>query len=212
MIFPQTAEKLSRSNRLLEMLRRWQGDPLGYEALLDAVVNEGRSVTFVLQSEMTQPGLSMDKWYEAEQAKMRLPENSALPWLNEARRLSTHQEPLGVGTAIEAKFRNPPILNPGEKFGVTPKGEMFYEQFEKDGTLRRTIVQQSDMDVKMYRTISNPSPPKRIPFDGVDFTGKDAVTIVAAYLDYIGKLVERAEAEAVKQVLRLKFGDRTDER
>jgi hypothetical protein len=207
MIFPQTAEKLSRSNRLLEMLRQWQGDPLGFEALLDAVVSEGRSVTFVLQAEMAQPGLSMAKWYEAEQTKMRLPENCALTWLNEAQRLSTHQEPLGIGTAIEAKFRNPPTLSPGEKFGVTPTGEMFYEQFEKDGTLRRTIVQHSDMDVKLYRTITNPTPPTRILFDGVDFSGKDAVTIVSAYLDYLAKLVERAEAEAVKQVLRLKFGD-----
>ena len=117
-----------------------------------------------------------------------------------------HQEPLGVGHGFEAKLRNPPTLNPGERFGFTPKGEMFYEQFDKDGNLARTVVPQSDLEVRFYRIIANPMPPTPLLLNGVEFSGKDAVAIVSAYLGYLHELVERAEAEALKQVLALKFG------
>jgi hypothetical protein len=205
MIFPQTSEKLARSYRLLDMLRESRADSGAFEALLDAVVIEGRAVTFVLQAELSQPGLAMADWYEAEQAKMRRPENNALPWLHEARTLSTHQVPLGVGHGIEVKPRNPPMLSPGEKFGITANGEMFFEQYDKDGNLVRTVVPKSDLDVRYYRIITNPTPPKQLLLNGLDFSGQDAVTIVSAYLDYLSELVQRAESEALRQVLHNKF-------
>jgi len=102
------------------MLLAARTDPSALDALLDAVVNVGRSVTFVLQSEMLQPGPAMGGWHEADQARMRRPANSLLPWLHKARTLSTHQEPLGIGHGPEAKIRDPTMLSLGEEYSLSP--------------------------------------------------------------------------------------------
>ncbi len=197
MRFPLATEKLVHAERLLEILPGKQADHSAFDALLNACIDAARSVTFILKKEIDDTLPTLAPWYLSKQVEMALPKNNALPWLNEARRLTTHEQPIRVGTVTRTGGIYIDKIMPGEAYVQTPRGE--WRRMKTDGDGKEVWSHASEFDAQVQSThfIVDPPPPKPLMLDGKDLWGKDAVQVLTYYLRFLRSLLEEAEIQFI---------------
>jgi hypothetical protein len=195
--FPDTRLKLDRAKRLIALLTEAQQQPDDFDALLDACVGSLREVTWILKKEASSlPPCFLNEWYAYEEALMRSPNNSALPWLRDLRNRLTKERPTPVRTRTHIKRIHIEKVDPGKAFAISGRGEPVWITRNPGGKEVRAHASEFDSQVVMRHFLLDSQPPRPLTIDGIDLTGADALTIVRAYADYLSKLVDRAESHA----------------
>jgi hypothetical protein len=195
MRFPLAAEKLAHAQELLGMLQGKTANHSAFDALVNATLDAARSVTFVLQAELSGPAAGLFDWYEAKRTEMSLPRNNALPWLNESRVLTTHRRPLGMATESAG---GPLVMRvpSGRRFVVTARGEPRWIELDTNGKeISSSHATEYDGKIQYKHFIVTPPPPSPLTLDGNDLTGSDVIEVLSEYVTFLQRLLQEAEVE-----------------
>ncbi len=196
MILEETRQKLLSCLALLKEMEGREREHEKFDTLLESFVDCSRSVTFVLQKEIEDKHLKLEKWYKQKQNEMKSSDNSLLTFFSGVRRIVTHQQPLTVGPITDIKEIMTRQVPKGWGLVITLRGEPMWVMDSGTEFEQRIHAMEFDSRITTRHFIVNPTLPSPAKLSGVDYSSYDALIICKLYFAYLSSLVHEGEWKA----------------